>query len=89
MQVSYRKKFLKQLAKLPAEIRPTIEQFVFETLPTHTSLAEIGKIEKMQGYDGYYKIRFGSYRVGIKQESDESITVQIVMHRRDIYRYFP
>lgn len=32
MQVSYSKKFLKQLADIPAEFRHKIEYFVFEEL---------------------------------------------------------
>ena len=88
MKVYYRKKFLKQLSKLPHDIRAKIEQFAFDELPKINSIQESGKIEKMSGYKNYYKIRFGSYRVGIKSE-DNSLILQIVMHRREIYKYFP
>jgi mRNA interferase RelE/StbE len=88
MKVKFKKTFLKQLADLPKEFRDKIETFVFEELPHLSSIAESGKIEKMQGYKGYFKIRFGSYRVGLKSETDEVI-VQIVMHRKEIYRFFP
>ncbi|MBA3631753.1 MAG: type II toxin-antitoxin system RelE/ParE family toxin [Acidobacteria bacterium] len=88
MQIKLKKRFLKQLANLPKEVRERIEVFVFEQLPNLASIAESGKIEKMQGFDDYFKIRFGSYRVGLKLENDE-IIVQIVMHRKEIYRFFP
>jgi len=58
-------------------------------VPVCHSLADAGNIEKMRGFDSYYKARFGSYRVGMKQESDGTLVVQIVMHRKEIYRYFP
>ena len=88
MKVKFKKQFLKQLAALPKEFRGKIESFVFEELPRLSSIAESGKIEKMHGYNNYFKIRFGSYRVGLKLENEE-IIVQIVMHRREIYRFFP
>lgn len=89
MQLSFKKKFLKQLAELPADTRADIERFVFVELPQCRSLADAGIIEKMRGYDGYYKARFGSYRVGMKLESDGTVVVRLVMHRKEIYRFFP
>lgn len=88
MKISYRKKFLKQLASLPLATRTQVEIFAFEQLPNAKSITELGIIEKIQGHQGYYKSRFGSYRVGIKIEND-TLTVQIVMDRKEIYRYFP
>ncbi|ATG89582.1 type II toxin-antitoxin system RelE family toxin [Methylomonas koyamae] len=88
MQIEYRKKFLKQLAELPASIRPKIEQFVFEDLIKANSVFELGKVEKMQGYDGFYKVRFGDYRVGLIIK-DDLVAVATVMHRKEIYKFFP
>jgi mRNA interferase RelE/StbE len=89
IQVRVKKNFLKQLSKLPSEFRLPIERFIFDELPKFDSLSEAGNIEKMHEYKDYYKIRFGSYRVGLKVEHDNSITILKVMHRRDIYRFFP
>ena len=47
MEVEYRKKFLKELSKLPAEYAKTIEEFIFDDLPNYSSLSDIGKVEKM------------------------------------------
>ena len=47
MQVLYKKRFLKQLAKLPARTRDELEQFVFETLPAVKSLESTGVVERM------------------------------------------
>ena len=88
MKVQYKKKFLKQLSIIPVSTRIRIEQFVFEELPSITQIETTGKIEKMKGYDGYYKVRFGDYRVGMRKE-DDSLTLKIAMHRKDIYKYFP
>ena len=42
----------------------------------------------MKGYRDYFKIRFGNYRVGLKKEGD-NIIVKRVLHRKEIYKYFP
>jgi hypothetical protein len=61
MQVEFRKKFLKELSKLPNPYQSNIEEFVFDILPNYNSLSEIGKMEKMTGYKDYFKIRFGDF----------------------------
>ena len=88
MEVSYSKKFLKQLAGVSSETRVKIEHFVFNELVSVSSVSSLGKVEKMQGYDGFYKVRFGNYRLGLVIEN-ERITVKTVMHRREIYKFFP
>lgn len=88
MNVRYSKRFLKQLARVSSETRTRVERFAFEDLPSADSIAQIGKIERMQGYSGFYKARFGSYRVGIKIEND-IVTLQLVMDRKEIYNFFP
>lgn len=88
MKIKYSKKFLKQLAAVPGDIRSKIESFVFEELVSTSSIYEMGKVEKMKGYDGFYKVRFGNYRLGLVIEN-EVIAVKVVMHRREIYKFFP
>jgi len=50
-----------------------------EELPKANSIFEIGIVEQIKGYRSYYKVRFGSYRIGLKIESklrpNDSITV--------------
>ncbi|MEA1915300.1 MAG: type II toxin-antitoxin system RelE/ParE family toxin [Campylobacterota bacterium] len=70
MEIVIKKKFLKELSKLPIDYADTIEEFIFDKLPTYNHLSEIGKVEKMTGYKNYFKIRFGDYRVGIKKENN-------------------
>ena len=88
MQIEFRKKFLKELSKLPNPYQNNIEKFVFNILPNCNNIGEIGKIEKMSGYRDYFKIRFGDYRVGIKKENN-IIIVETVKHRKEIYKFFP
>ncbi len=88
MKVRYSKKFLKQLSKTPLSIRNKIEQFVFDELPSISHIEYTGKIEKMKGYAGFYKTRFGNYRLGMYMYNN-TLVLKVVMHRKDIYNYFP
>jgi mRNA interferase RelE/StbE len=61
-----RKSFLKDLASLPAKVRGRVEAFVFDVLPAADDPFQLGKLEKLEGHQDYYKVRFGSYRLGYK-----------------------
>jgi mRNA interferase RelE/StbE len=88
MEIKYRKIFLKDLSILPKEYRTKIEKLVFEIIPKEKKSDILQRISKMAGYDVYYKIRIGMYRIGVKV-SQESFEFQRVMHRKDIYKFFP
>lgn len=88
MKVEYRKKFLKELSQLPLNPRLDVEDFVFEILPEASTLTAIGKVEKMKGYKNFFKVRFGNYRLGL-QLVDDIVIVEIIAHRKEIYKLFP
>jgi mRNA interferase RelE/StbE len=50
--------------------------------------SRITNLKKLKGKSGYYRIRFGNYRIGIRIEDDLVIFIR-ALHRKDIYRYFP
>ena len=62
-----------------------IEKFAFTELPQTESIAQIGRVERMKGYPSFYKIRFGSYRVGIRHEHG-IVVLERALHRKEIYR---
>lgn len=64
------------------------EVFVFEEVPKLDSVGASGKIQRMKGYKSSYKVRFGSYRIGLTVEED-TIVFERALHRKDIYRFFP
>lgn len=88
-QVRYTKTFYKELAKIPARVRQQIEGFAFGDA-IKENLFDAGKLEKLKGYDDFYKIRFGSYRLGLRVDQENKlIEFRRVRHRQDIYRKFP
>jgi mRNA interferase RelE/StbE len=88
MHVQVNKKFLKELSLLPYRDRLRIERFLFEELPNLSSPAEIPNLSKLKGYKEYFKIRIGDYRIGLRIKEDNLI-FERVLHRKDIYRYYP
>lgn len=88
MKISYNKKFLKDLAAIPKKDRNKIERFVFEEITNFPTSSSLIKLEKLTGFTDFYKIRFGNYRVGIKLVN-EILTFERVLHRKEIYKFFP
>jgi mRNA interferase RelE/StbE len=64
-----------------------VEQVIGE-IKAATELSDIKRLSKLKGHDTFYRIRLGDYRIGIEVLEDKVILVRI-LHRKDIYRYFP
>ena len=88
MRRVYRKRFLKDLARLPRSAREQVELFAFETVPLADSLGATGRIEKLKGFPDAYKARFGTYRVGMLVEGG-TVVLARVLDQKEIYRFFP
>jgi mRNA interferase RelE/StbE len=88
-EVEYKKRFLKELSKLPEAVKDQAEKIVFEDLICENPF-DLGNIEQMRGYTGKYKIRIGQYRIGITADKEKKVVVcNRIAHRKDIYRLFP
>jgi|JFJP01.1.fsa_nt_gi mRNA interferase RelE/StbE len=88
-RVNYTRTFLKELAKLPTTTRERVEKMAFGS-EIRTDPLLNGQVQKLTGYQSYYKLRFGDYRVGLYLDFDNQIIeFQRVLHRREIYRKFP
>jgi mRNA interferase RelE/StbE len=85
----YLPSFIKDLKALKSTpYYETIKALTFEEIPQIPTFEEITNIKKLQGYENAYRIRVGDYRIGIIFDG-ETILFQRVLHRKDIYRYFP
>ena len=88
MNVLINKRFLKDLSALPKGDRRKIEEFAFKESEKLASIESAGVFEKLKGYHIYYRVRFGHYRVGVRYEN-ETLIFERVLHRKDIYKFFP
>lgn len=88
-RVQYTRTFLKEMSRLPDPIRERVEAIAFgEAIKQDPFTA--GKTQKLSGYQTYYKIRVGDYRIGLYVVTNERLVeFQRVLHRREIYRKFP
>jgi mRNA interferase RelE/StbE len=88
-QVRYTRTFLKEMSRLPTNVRKRVEKIVFGKQIKEDPFLQ-GKIQKLSGYQRYYKIRVGNYRIGLQIDGETHlIEFMRVLHRRDIYRKFP
>ena len=88
MQVTFNKKFLKDLANIPTKTRTRVEELVFKEIPNQSSISQIQNLEKLKGYHQYYRIRMGDYRIGLKI-TDNELSFERILHRKEIYKIFP
>ena len=88
VQIKFEAKFAKDLRtvrdpKLLSKVKTIIDE-----CKQANSLSELNQIKKMQGYEHYYRIRLGDYRIGIEVLDNEIIFTRF-LHRKDVYKYFP
>lgn len=62
----YKKIFLKDLAAIPKRHRERIERLVFDQIPASENFFSDFDVTKMKGFEQYFRIRTGQYRIGCK-----------------------
>jgi len=88
MKIKFESKFEKDLRNIKdKKLLSKIKEVILECKAVQT-LNEAKNIKKMQGYQTFYRLKIGDYRVGIEIINDELIFVRF-LHRKDIYRFFP
>ncbi len=89
MKTTYLPRFLRNLRRLKGTAAyDAIVTLVFETVPNASSLAELKQVKKLRRTDNYYRIRLGDYRIGFRLDGTTVVFMR-VLHRKDIYCYFP
>ncbi|MEZ0397241.1 MAG: type II toxin-antitoxin system RelE/ParE family toxin [Anaerolineales bacterium] len=88
MQTLYEKSFWRDLKKIKDKRLLKQVQKIIAQVEAAASLAEIRNVKKLEGYETYYRIRLGEYRIGI-EFSDGVVIFVCLLNRKDIYRYFP
>lgn len=88
MKTEFKNSFLKELKKLKnIDLKNSILNHILE-IESAKNIAQIKNIKKLSGFNKYYRIRIGDYRIGIKVEADV-VYFAVIEHRKDIYKRFP
>ena len=88
MNVAFEASFARDLKHIRDKHLLRRVQQVIEAIKAAPGISTVQDLEKMQGYDTFYRIRLGDYRIGIEVVADQVIFVRF-LHRKDVYRYFP
>jgi mRNA-degrading endonuclease RelE of RelBE toxin-antitoxin system len=89
INLEYTKTFIKDFKKLKNTIwYQELFDFCFNDIDSIPDWFNTNDIKKIKGYDNYYRIRKGVYRIGIKLENN-TITFVRILHRNDVYKFFP
>jgi mRNA interferase RelE/StbE len=89
IDVVYAEEFVKDLKKLKSTpYYNPIKTLCFDQIPLLRSFAEIPSLNKLKGFDDYYRIRKGDFRIGIQINGSTMVFLRC-LSRKDIYKYFP
>ena len=66
MNVKFKRTYLKDLKKLPEDIRRRTEELSFLQIPKIQKLVDMTNVKKIKGYKSFYRMRIGDYRIGFE-----------------------
>jgi len=89
MELLYAKRFSKDIDAIrkEARIKKALLEMI-EKIREAGSLAEVRGVKEIEGYQEYYRIKLGDYRLGVKMRRNRIELIRF-LHRKDIYRRFP
>ena len=88
MQIKYESRFEKDLKKLQNTNDLKQIKELISIIKQANSIFDIPQIKKLKGYNSFYRIKIRNYRIGFEIVNEILIFTRI-LHRKDIYRYFP
>lgn len=88
MKVRFEAKFAKDLRNIKdGKLLAKVKELIIDCQNAE-SLIELSHVKKLQGYESFYRIRIGDFRIGLEFVSGELIFTRC-LHRKDIYKHFP
>jgi len=88
VRVGFRSSFVRDLNSVRDKAILRRVKEIIERVEQTKSSTEIPNLKRLKGSGNYSRIRVGEYRIGGVLEGDD-ITFVRILHRREIYRYFP
>ena len=88
MNVRFEARFSKDLRRIQdGKLLTRIKELIISCKEVE-SLNEISQMKKLRGYDTFYRVRIGDYRIGLELVQGELVFVRC-LHRKEVYRYSP
>ncbi|MDP3876446.1 MAG: type II toxin-antitoxin system RelE/ParE family toxin [Methylobacter sp.] len=87
MRIETKSIFIKDLKKAPKDFRDKISAIIY-TMEQVSSLSNLSGIKKLKGYQNFYRIQIGTYRLGFVLKENTIVLVRF-LHRKEMYRFFP
>lgn len=87
MQIEVKDSFIKDLKSVPKDVRVKIAVLT-QTMEQAENISGLTSVKKLKGYENFYRIRVGDYRLGFAI-LDNAIVLVRFLHRKEIYRFFP
>lgn len=89
MRTIFKKSFTKDLKSYSKDrtLLSRIEKTILQVESSDT-IINIKNLKKLKAEGSYYRIKIGNYRLGLVIENKTVAFVRL-LHRKDIYRYFP
>jgi mRNA interferase RelE/StbE len=88
LKTEFKGSFVRDLKKIRDKDLSSKVKRVIEQVEHTPDIQTIQDLKKIEGSSGYYRIRIGDYRLGLLIKDDVVCFVRL-LHRKDIYRYFP
>ena len=89
MKTEFDAAFLKVLKKVKDTNLLSKVKDVVVQCESSQNIEEIKNCKKLSGFENYYRIRMGDYRIGLEKIDTQTIRIITMAHRKDIYRNFP
>jgi mRNA interferase RelE/StbE len=87
MKVELTKRFAKELDKLPRKIQLKVVEAI-EHLGEADAFSELEDFKALSGYNNFYRIKLGQYRIGLFFDGDTFLIERIGV-RGDFYKSYP
>lgn len=88
MNLAFTKSFARDLRQIrEAPILKRLQE-VIQEIEAAISIQDLQHLKKLSSESNHYRLRLGEFRLGLVIEAD-TVTMVRILHRKDIYRYFP
>jgi mRNA interferase RelE/StbE len=88
MNLEFSEKFFKDLDQLKDKKLRNKVAVIIDGCKNAKGLYDIRNLKKLEGFDRYFRIRAGDFRIGI-EFTGQVLRFLRIANRKDIYKFFP